>query len=347
MPLLIQDIEYSIDSFSLQVQLELPEGKLTSFLGPSGCGKTTLLNIIAGLLEPASGKIMFREQDLTSLDPRTREIALVFQDYALFPHMNVEKNIRYGMREKGRTADARLQELLSLVRLENYEKRRPDELSGGEKQRVALARALASGPKILLLDEPLSALDAKLRKELRRQIREIQEATGITTVYVTHDQEEALAISDHIVLMQNGRVIQEGDPETIYSRPDRWFSGHFIGNANLIALDEAQPGVYNSPWGPVEVQKKDQHCTYWLHFRPDDCRITDEEDTKNGISGTGVIRYREYTGDGHILEVYSNDQMIKIKTQQAFKIGDTVRWSVAKTALQIIAEPQEVPNLKN
>ncbi len=338
MDLKLQNISHKLDDFHLKADLVLPSGKLTSLLGPSGCGKTTLLKIISGLYSPGEGKVIMGNRDITKLDPRYRKIGMVFQDYALFPHMNVMKNICYGMKQKGTDAVRKGEELLELVHLGGYGKRKPEELSGGEKQRVALARALAGSPEILLLDEPLSALDAKLRRALRRQIREIQLETGITAVYVTHDQEEAMAISDRIVLMDGGRIKQEGSPEELYTMPSDTFSGSFIGAANLIPINrisrkqeemilETDVGEFLTgraflPDGAVQKNGV-------IYFRPESCLIGTAPE-KTALAGEGTVVYREFGGDFQYLEVSSGTGIIRIKTQTArvFSPGDTLEWSV-------------------
>ena len=213
------------------------KGEFISLLGPSGCGKTTVLRMIAGFERPTQGRIFVDGRDLTNTPPNQRKIGMVFQAYALFPNMDVAGNIGFGLKLAGssraETRD-RVAELLRLIGLSGYEKRYPFELSGGQQQRVALARALAPRPRLLLLDEPLSALDAKIRVSLREQIRQIQRELGITTVFVTHDQEEALSISDRIVVMNAGRIEQLGTPFDIYNRPQTRFVATFVGTLNTI-----------------------------------------------------------------------------------------------------------------
>ncbi len=239
--LLISDIRVSYPEFSLEFSCDIPQGSLVSIIGPSGCGKSTTLQLISGLLPVSSGSIVLDGEDITSKEVHTRNIAMVFQDYALFPHMNVEKNIAYPMKNrkmKGSRIRSEVKRYLSLVGLSGYEKRTISELSGGEKQRIALARALASSPRILLLDEPLSALDAKKRKHLRQQIREIHNATGITTIYVTHDQEEALTLSDTVIVMKDGKIEQIGTPQEVYSTPSTLFVAQFMGEGTLLDASE-------------------------------------------------------------------------------------------------------------
>lgn len=220
------------------ISFSVESGKFLSLLGPSGCGKTTILRIICGLETADSGEVLIDGKDLTKVKPEKRNIGLVFQNYALFPSMNVEKNVGYGlkMHKVPQTEiKKRVKEALDLVRLSGYGPRRVNQLSGGEQQRVALARSLVTQPDILLLDEPLSALDRKIRAEMQYEIRNIQHEIGITTVFVTHDQEEALTMSDKIILLNEGNVEQEGDPWQIYSQPKSVFASDFLGKANLIS----------------------------------------------------------------------------------------------------------------
>ncbi len=217
--------------------LEVKEGELISLLGPSGCGKTTVLRCVAGFEKPDEGEICFFDKVINDLPPEKRDIALLFQAYALFPNMTVKENIAFPLMIRGESKsvqNARVKELLSMIQLEDLESRSIAQLSGGQKQRVALARALARDPKILLLDEPLSALDAKIRQELRHEIRRIQTQLGITTIYVTHDQEEALSISDQVVVMEKGLIQQMGTPAEIYRRPQTCFVAGFVGTMNLF-----------------------------------------------------------------------------------------------------------------
>ena len=215
------------------LSLEFCDGKLTTLLGPSGCGKSTLLNLISGILPPTSGSIYFGDRDVTSLSPDKRNIGLVFQNYALYPHMTVGENIAFPLEIKKVSKKERMEraaEFAKLVRIEDYFTRKPSQLSGGQQQRVAIARALAKEPEILLLDEPLSNLDARLRLEMREEIRRLQLETGITTIFVTHDQEEALSISDHILLLKKGRIQQYGLPQELYDEPCNPFVADFLGN---------------------------------------------------------------------------------------------------------------------
>ena len=240
------------------VSLDIPEGRFTTLLGPSGCGKTTLLRLIAGFLRPDAGEIRIRGARVNELPPQRRSTVIVFQDYALFPHLSVFENVAYGLRRRGVKAaelTRRVREMLTFLGLETQEFAAPLQLSGGQQQRVALARALVVEPDVLLLDEPLSNLDAKLRTRVRTELKEIQQTLGKTTVLVTHDQEEALSVSDRIAVMDGGRVRQVGTPLDVYARPADRFVADFVGIANFLpATVRAVTGdavVLDSPLGPL------------------------------------------------------------------------------------------------
>jgi iron(III) transport system ATP-binding protein len=233
------------------VRLDVRPGEFLTLLGPSGCGKTTTLRMIAGFEKPDAGRVRFDGQDVTDLPANQRNIGFVFQNYALFPHLSIFENVAYGLRVRGEAAETiarRVGDVLALVGLAGYEQQFSAQLSGGEQQRVALARAIVIEPRVLLFDEPLSNLDAKLRVQMRHEIRALQRRLGITTVYVTHDQEEAMAVSDRIVVMDRGSVVQEGTAEDLYYRPASQFVAGFIGRVNLVTGTLAQtadgrPGV--------------------------------------------------------------------------------------------------------
>jgi len=240
------------------VSLKIEAGELFFLLGPSGCGKTTLLRMVAGFIEPTAGRILFIEpsgtRDVTHVPPNKRNTGMVFQSYALWPHMTVEANVAFGLEvRKVPTAErrARVMEALAAVRMQEYAQRKPNQLSGGQQQRVALARAMVIRPSVLLLDEPLSNLDAKLRIELRSEIRRVCKAAGITTIYVTHDQKEALSMADRVAIMQSGRVVQVGTPEALYRQPGSRFVAEFLGETNLLPgsiarIDDQGVGVQTS-----------------------------------------------------------------------------------------------------
>jgi len=258
--------------FTLAVDFSVNPGELVSIIGPSGCGKSTTLQLITGLIPCESGSIRLNGSDITHMPVWERNIGMVFQDYALFPHLNVTKNIAYSLRLKKlpkREQAERVRHLLDLVGLQGYDRRKVSQLSGGERQRVALARALAAEPQLLLLDEPLSALDAKMRKRLRQQIRHIHEATGITTLYVTHDQEEALTISDRVVVMQNGSMEQFATPEEIYNHPATLFAAQFTGDGTLLPHALIPKTLVSMDKGPETVVFRSSGETRQVFFRPE------------------------------------------------------------------------------
>lgn len=223
------------------IHLDIHKGEFFSLLGPSGCGKTTLLRIIAGLLEPDSGRITLDDIDISRVPAHRRNVNTVFQNYALFPHLTVTQNIAFGLKMKGISVseiDGRVEEALSLVELTGYGSRRPAQLSGGQQQRVALARALVNRPRVLLLDEPLAALDVKLRKQMQFELRHLQRKLGMTFIYVTHDQEEAMRMSDRIAVLHAGRIEQVGTPGDIYNRPATRFVANFIGESNFFVASD-------------------------------------------------------------------------------------------------------------
>ena len=281
----------ALDDVSLQVK----SGKLTALLGPSGSGKTTLLRIIAGLeyADEGSGRIQFHGEDVTDEPAGKRKVGFVFQHYALFRHMSVFENIAFGLkvRRQGRPPKAeitdRVHKLLKLVQLENLAERYPHQLSGGQRQRIALARALAVEPKVLLLDEPFGALDAKVRKELRRWLRRFHEEIHLTTLFVTHDQEEALEIADEVVIMNQAKIEQVGTPQEVYDRPASPFVYQFLGNVNVLrtaALVKA-----GSPAGAATVQSNGR-----VYVRPHDIEVVPHETGAPGIAA--VLRYIHAAG---------------------------------------------------
>lgn len=227
------DKELVLDEFDLSIK----ENEFITLLGPSGCGKTTTLRILGGFETPDTGKVMFKGEDITSLAPNKRHINTVFQKYALFPNMNIAENIAFGLKISGKSRDYikdKVEYALKLVNLSGYEKRKVDSLSGGQQQRIAIARAIVNEPKVLLLDEPLGALDLKLRQEMQYELIRLKNELGITFLYVTHDQEEALTMSDKVVVMNRGYIQQMGTPEEIYNEPENAFVADFIGDSNIV-----------------------------------------------------------------------------------------------------------------
>ena len=299
------------------VSFSIAKGKIVSLLGPSGCGKTTTLRMISGFEEPEAGRILISGQDMKGKRPYERNVGLLFQDYALFPHMTVNQNVAYGLKHRGYDAKAipaRVAEMLDLVKLAGFETRRPAQLSGGQQQRVALARALAISPEVVLLDEPLSALDAKLRQELRIELKEILAAVGATTIVVTHDQEEAMSLGDSVIVMNQGRIMQQGSPTEIYADPktkfvaefigrSNWFTGRFAGTAmNGVVAFETSEGLTLQVRRPADLQAGDDGCEVCV--RPE--RINRHSAAAAEIEGstrlTGTLQDIAHLGsDVHLL----------------------------------------------
>ncbi|MDR6217636.1 ABC transporter ATP-binding protein [Deinococcus soli (ex Cha et al. 2016)] len=272
------------------INLDIRRGEFFSLLGPSGCGKTTLLRILAGFEQPDAGAVLIGGQDMTGVPPHRRDVNTVFQNYALFPHMTVQDNVAFGLRMKGvPTAQirGRVMQALERVRIADFAARRPDQLSGGQRQRVALARAIVNEPQVLLLDEPLSALDLKLRKELQVELANLQESLGMTFVFVTHDQEEALVMSDRIAVMNRGRVEQLGRAEELYERPRTAFVANFLGSSNLIPGTvlsvDGTDAIVQTEHGPLrtthgEGLRPGQSVT--LSVRPEKLRMERDDETE-------------------------------------------------------------------
>lgn len=255
------------------ISLTIREGEFVTLLGPSGCGKTTLLKTFAGFHAPSSGRIELGGKDITSAPPEHRDMAMCFQSYALFPHLSVSDNIDFGPRQNKVAKPQRLERLENLLRqvdLEHHRDKLPNKLSGGQQQRVALARALAMRPSVVLFDEPLSNLDAKLRDQVRREIRNLQREIGFTAVYVTHDQAEALSMSDRVVVMRGGQIDQIGAPEEVYDNPHTAFVADFIGAANMLPFERDTQGTVQTPLGRLKVVTPPPQDASYLVWRPED-----------------------------------------------------------------------------
>ena len=299
--------EYDGEKVIDKLNLDIRDHEFVTFLGPSGCGKTTTLRIIGGFIEPTEGDVFFEGEKINGLPPFKRNVNTVFQRYALFPHLDVYGNIAFGLKQKKVPKEEiknRVTRMLKLVNLEGYESRKVDQLSGGQQQRVAIARALINEPKVLLLDEPLGALDLKLRKEMQLELKRIQQTLGITFIYVTHDQEEALTMSDRVLVMRRGEILQTGSPEDIYNEPINAFVADFIGESNIvdgIMLEDYQvefAGVQfdcvDAGFGPMEDVD--------VVIRPEDFKMVDLEEGQikgkvESITFKGV--HFEIIMDGH------------------------------------------------
>lgn len=327
--------------------MAIDKGEFISFLGPSGCGKTTVLRMIAGFETPSGGTIEIAGKDQTYLKPNQRNIGMVFQAYALFPNMNVADNVAFGLKIAGQPKadiDKRVKEMLALIHLDHLAERYPYQLSGGQQQRVALARALAPKPQVLLLDEPLSALDAKIRVSLREEIRHIQQQLGITTVFVTHDQEEALSISDRIVVMNAGKADQIGTPFEIYNRPTTRFVASFVGTLNVLDAVVADQGAGIVQIGDKTLAIKEtipaaNGSTIQLAMRPEagtlagaDVATVQGQVASSQFLGS-VIRTRINVGGKTLSFDTFNDPGIKPPV-----VGDTVGVKIDPSALILLAD---------
>ena len=321
------------------VDLRIYRGELFCLLGGSGCGKTTLLRMLAGFETPTAGRILIDGQDMAGVPPYERPVNMMFQSYALFPHMNVEKNIAYGLKHEAMSPArraARVREMLELVQLADFGQRRPHQLSGGQRQRVALARALAKQPKLLLLDEPLAALDKKLREQTQFELMNIQDQVGVTFIVVTHDQEEAMALSTRIAVMDKGNIVQVGTPSEIYEFPNSRFTADFIGKINVF--EGAVTGVNGSgatigcaaAEGDLEVDGDGglaRGTPVWVAVRPEKIEISRDAPaagTANTLRGT--VKDLAYFGDYSIYRVrLANDQIVHVSRQNVHRLSDEER----------------------
>lgn len=343
----------AVDDLSLQIK----KGEFFSFLGPSGCGKTTTLRVIAGFLEADEGRVLINGQDMAYLSPNKRDIGMVYQNYALFPHMTVIQNVSFGLRMRKvnkKEIEERVQETLKTVRLEGLGDRKPTQLSGGQQQRVALARAIIIEPTLLLLDEPLSNLDAKLRKNMQIELRELQQSLGITTIYVTHDQEEALTLSDRIMVMDQGRKAQVDTPTRIYQEPADLFVANFIGKVNILegaietVDEEADRAVFVTDRGlrlPIAglTSRAKAGAEAKVAIRPECIEV---ELAGYGLAPEGTtiatMRHIVYTGalTTYILELNQGHQLTvedqNVFGAPAFKRGDRVQVTLAPENLYLI-----------
>ena len=307
------------------VNLNFEKGHFITFLGPSGCGKTTLLRMIAGFYEPDEGEILLNGKNIEKVPPYDRNTAMVFQEYALFPHMNVFDNVSYGLRVKKKSKDEiekRVKQALALMQLEGMEKRFPNQMSGGQQQRVAVARALVMNPEDLLLDEPLSNLDAKLRENVRVELRQIQQKMGLSTIYVTHDQSEALSMSDAIVVLKDGIVHQVGTPQEIYFEPKTAFVADFIGTTNLISL-KGQSGNQVAYGGTVFTSSNPvkEGSEYVASVRPESAGLS-KNPVENQVNLKAHITNTMFLGEK--VRYFLRDALDKEWIVDAFDPGRTI-----------------------
>ena len=339
------------------ITLEIASRELFFLVGPSGCGKTTLLRLIAGLWEPDRGEIWFGDRKMNGIPPHRRGTAMVFQNYALWPHMTVEENVAYGLetqRIPRSERRQRVQEALAMVRLQGLEDRYPHQLSGGQQQRVALARALVTRPQVLLLDEPLSNLDAGLRLAMREEIRRIHEQAQVTTIYVTHDQEEALAMADRIAVLQDGQILQVGDPRTLYRHPANRFVADFLGRCNWLEATvlkiDGQTVLVQSPAGPLRAHSQVPVAPgqpVWLGFRPENVSLhpPDTSDSvPNPIQGTIEHIFFQGPTERYLIRLPSQHriEILCWRPQTPYALGQRVRISIPPADLWIFPKETAV-----
>ena len=324
----LKDIRVSYDgkqNILENLNISMKKGELVSLLGPSGCGKTTTLRVIAGLIEPKEGQFVLDQEELTKVPVHKRNFGMVFQSYALFPHMTIAENVAFGLKlrkEKKEIIDQKVAEMLEICGLENFGERYPKQLSGGQRQRVALARALVIEPKLLLLDEPLSNLDAKLRVAMRIEIKRIQQKLGITTVFVTHDQEECFSISDKVAIMNNGVIEQYDTPEQIYRLPISKFVAQFIGFENFFDVTRTTNGELMTA-NEVRIESSIStlaNDTGIATIRPEDIVIEQTGDIQ------GKVLVRTFLGKSHQYEVETalGKLLVNGSDKQIFEVGETI-----------------------
>lgn len=328
MSIRIEGVSKEFDGFQALkgVTLSVGEGELLALLGSSGCGKTTLLRIIAGLIEQNEGRILIKERDISDWPPQRRNTALVFQNYALFPHMTLEENVAYGLqvrRMKKEEIHRAVKEALVQVELEGLNHRRIQQLSGGQKQRAALARALVTKPDILLFDEPLSNLDEKLRESMRKEIRRIQQETGITSIYVTHDQKEAMAIADRIAVMSRGEVMQWGTPEEIFYRPANDFTAEFMGRVNAFLCTRDDEGWITFLGRRLDIKKDGTR----LLLPPEEVELGTQKFDESSVKGMVLASERTGALIRYLLDVEGErlyaDRLCRTR-EHIFNAGETV-----------------------
>lgn len=341
----LKDIRVSYDNKSnilKDLNLSIEKGELVSLLGPSGCGKTTTLRVIAGLIEPNDGEFLVDNQNLTKVPVHKREFGMVFQSYALFPHLTIKENVAFGLKlrkEKKAAINKRVEDILAITGLEELGDRYPKQLSGGQRQRVALARALVIEPKLLLLDEPLSNLDAKLRLAMRIEIKRIQSQLGITSVFVTHDQEECFSISDRVAVMNKGVIEQFDTPEEIYKNPKTEFVARFIGFENFFELTLTEDRKYRAVDGTIfeSTGKYDQGKRTGT-IRPEDIEIAANNASNSNNRVSGKIKVRTFLGKSYQYEVETPiGTLLANKADDViYQVGDTVSLSIPAHKLIIV-----------
>ena len=322
------------------LDLKVEKGELVSLLGPSGCGKSTTLRVVVGFIDPQGGTFTLDGEDMTRVAVHKRNFGLVFQSYALFPHLSVYDNVAFGLRTRKmdkETIDKKVKDILEVCGLTELAQRFPKQMSGGQRQRVALARALVIEPKLLLLDEPLSNLDAKLRLSMRVEIKRLQKKLGITTLFVTHDQEECFSISDKVAVMNNGVIEQFDTPENIYRRPATEFVARFIGFENFLEMERDGVHVYRVPDGSrFEVDMDCEEEAFAGTIRPDDICLAEQGQQENVL--TGAVGVRTFLGKSYQYEVNTAAGVLKVNmdTSNLFREGQEIRLYLPKDKLVLV-----------
>ena len=331
------------------VSIDIGQNEFVTLLGPSGCGKTTLLRCIGGFEKPTSGEILYKGENIIPLPPYKRNINTVFQRYALFPHMNVAQNVAFGPdlrhEDKKKTA-VRVSEMLELVGLAGFEKRRITSLSGGQQQRVAIARALINSPDVLLLDEPLGALDLKLRREMQLELKRIQRESGITFIFVTHDQEEALTMSDRVAVMRAGEILQLGTPVDIYNEPESAFVADFIGASNILPSTMVRDQLVHflGTDFPCADSGFGENNPVDVVLRPEDVKLKPESDPANGV--VGVVESLLFKGVHYEMKVRTGTDVLLVHSTHARQVGTRVKMTVAPEDIQVMRKSDFSPDVR-
>ena len=326
------------------LDLDIQKGELVSLLGPSGCGKTTTLRVVAGFIEPVGGTLSLDGTDITKVPTHKRGFGLVFQSYALFPHLNVFDNVAFGLKMRKLSKEEisrKVLHMLEICGLTELKDRFPQQMSGGQRQRVALARALVIEPKLLLLDEPLSNLDAKLRVEMRVEIKRIQKALGITTIFVTHDQEECFSISDKVAVMNKGVIEQYDAPEVIYKKPKTEFIARFIGFHNFLNLTRVEGCTYKTPGGQTFTVAEPSELTACKGtIRPDDITVAAPDQTENILKGTVGIRTFLGKSYQYEIETEAGKLTVNMDPDQVYDEGQGIRLHLPQNKLVLVANEE-------
>ena len=318
-----------------ETSLKVEKGEFVVFVGPSGCGKSTLLRMVAGLEDITNGEIILDESIINNIDPSERDVAMVFQNYALYPHMTVFNNMAYGLKNRGISKEeinSKVNEVAKLLEIDQLLERKPSMLSGGQRQRVAMGRAIVRNPKIFLFDEPLSNLDAKLRNQMRLEIKRLQRQMGVTSIFVTHDQTEAMTLGDRIVVINNGIVEQVGTPKEIYSNPNTKFVAEFIGSPQMNLFNcKIENGIANIGDNQIKLDNNINIADAYIGIRPDDILVSDNGEYK---SKANLV---EYLGSDMIIYSIMDEQefSVKLSSKINLKAGDTFKFDISPTQVHI------------